>query len=81
MIGAFGNMTGSDIMAAWTLISLLCTNEGSSVEICSPNGSFEGPGYAIEVADEWTGWEMKRFEGDTIVDALDAANRERLAHQ
>lgn len=56
----------SKILAA---VSVLRLNEGSSVTILcdNPDGP---PNNAIEVVDEWTGWEPRRFEGSTLLGAL-----------
>ena len=53
-------------------------NEGSSVTFLSENADFNGqPNSAIEIVDEWTGWEPKRFTGNTIYIALSRAVYER----
>lgn len=59
-------------------INDLRANEGASVNIpCdNPDGP---PNNAIEVCDEWTGWEPRRFEGDTLLRALNAALAAREA--
>lgn len=51
-------------------------NEGASVNVLcdNPDGA---PNNAIEVCDDWTGWEPRRFEGDTLMRALNAAFEEK----
>jgi hypothetical protein len=53
-------------------INELRENEGESVNVLcdNPDGP---PNNAIEVCDEWTGWKPRRFEGDTLLRALNAA--------
>jgi len=56
------------------LIDDLRAEEGSSVTIHCDNLEFNGmPNCAIYVCAEWTKWEGQRFEGDTVVKALQAA--------
>jgi hypothetical protein len=47
--------------------------EGASVTIFCPNPDFGGAAQAIEVCDEWTDYSPKRFEGDSLADALELA--------
>ncbi len=58
---------------AWSLIEQLRAPEGATVTICCDNPDFGGPGSVVEVCDDWTDWLPRRFEGDTVLDALRAA--------
>lgn len=73
------NLTGAEMVTCWTLIELLTQDEVSGVTILNPNPDFGAPGYAVEVSGEWTGYEDRRFEGDSILQCLDEANRARVA--
>ena len=48
-------------------------NEGASVTILCPNPDDGMYANEIEVCDEWTGWKPRRFGGDTLAEALEAA--------
>lgn len=62
------------IVEAWNIIEALRTPEGAEVTLICDNPDFNSqPNSAIEVCDDWTGWETKRFGGDTVLDALRAA--------
>lgn len=71
-------LTGHDMVICWTLVQLLTAEEASAVTILSANPDFGAPSYAIEVNAEWTNWIDQRFEGDTIIECLNKANRSRL---
>lgn len=77
MPGAFSHMTGSEMITAWTFVSQIVSEEGDSITVLSPNADWEGAAYAVEVSASWTGYLPRRYEGDTIIAALDAANRAR----
>jgi hypothetical protein len=53
-------------------IDELRKNEGASVRILcdNPDGP---PNFAIEVNDEWTGWNDRRFEGERLIECLNDA--------
>lgn len=57
------------------LIDKLREPEGHSVTLFCDNPDFNGqPNCAIEVCGDWTGWEDKRFPGDTVLEALEKAH-------
>lgn len=73
------NLTGAEMIACWTFVEMLTQEEADSVTILSPNPDFNGhPGYAITVSASWTNYEDVRFEGDSLLDCLDQANRARV---
>lgn len=52
--------------------------EGSAVTVLCDNQDFNGlPDRAIEVSDDWTGWDPMRFGGNTLAEALGAAIKAR----
>lgn len=58
--------------------------EGASVTVFCPNpdqGAEPGTEQAIEVCDEWTGWKMLRFAGETVAEALAAAETAHAAKE
>jgi hypothetical protein len=73
----WSNMNGQEMLQCWTLVELLTKDEANSVTILSPNYDFGGAAVAIEANGDWTDWKDKRYEGDTILQCLDAANRDR----
>ncbi len=80
-----GAMSPDEKIKAWNLIDALRTPEGHSVTILCDNPDFNGqPSYAIEVCGEWTEWTEKRFNGETMLEALgeahDAMTAYELAH-
>jgi hypothetical protein len=67
-------LTVEQIIEAWKIIEALRAPEAAEVTLICDNPDFNGqPNSAIEVCDDWTGWETKRFTGDTVLDALRAA--------
>lgn len=54
-------------------INVLRENEGDSVTIPCDNPDFDGPACYVESVAEWTGWEPRRFVGETLTSALQAA--------
>lgn len=71
-------MTPDQKIEAWNLIEALRTPEGHSVTLMCDNMDSNGrPNCAVEVCADWTGWEPCRFTGDTILDALRAAQQPR----
>jgi|JI10StandDraft_1071094.scaffolds.fasta_scaffold96858_6 hypothetical protein len=75
-------MTGQEMITCWVLVQLLTQDEANTVTILSPNADFNGqPDYAIIANGSWTNYEDRRFERDTIMECLDAANRERVLYE
>ena len=61
-------------------IEELRSEEGDSVTIISPNANFnDQPNEAIEVCGDWTNWLDKRFTGETLREALQAAVKAKAA--
>ncbi len=58
------------------LIHQLRSHDGDAVTILCDNAEGE-PNNAVECNGEWTGYNDDRFEGDTLLDALRAANKQR----
>lgn len=56
-------------VAVMDRINSLRENEGASVTIMcdNPDGP---PNNAIEVCDDWTGWELRRFDGESLIRCL-----------
>ena len=55
-------------------IDMLRGPEGASVTIYSGNREGCGPdNEAIEVMDDWTGWEARRFVGNTLTECFEKA--------
>lgn len=55
-------------------LNILRENEGATVTLFCDNPDFSGrPNNAIEVNDDWTGWDDQRYEGDTLAEALESA--------
>jgi hypothetical protein len=62
------------------MIHQLRAEEGAEVAIMCPNP--EGPpNEAVEITDDWTGWEPRRFTGDTLLQALEGAASAKLQSQ
>lgn len=59
-------------VACMTIINTLRMDEGNSIDILcdNPDGP---PNNAVECNGDWTEWETQRFEGDTLLTALEAA--------
>jgi hypothetical protein len=56
------------------LIELLVADEGNSCQVVCPNPDWNDlPNRVIEVSAEWTDWKPRRFGGDTLLAALEAA--------
>jgi len=61
-----------------TMISALRVDEGDSITLLCDNP--EGPpNNAVECCGEWTGWQARRFEGETLDAAIQAAFDARAA--
>lgn len=55
-------------------INYLRGGEGDSVTIFCDNPDFNGqPERVVECCGDWTGWEDRRYGGDTLLGALNAA--------
>lgn len=69
----------SDSLECWSLVEQLREPEGAEVHLfCdNPDGP---PNNALEICDHWTRWGNRRFQGETILDALRAAKAARDAH-
>lgn len=73
-LGAFASLEGDGGRAvrAWACIEILREEEANSVEILCDNP--EGPpNAAVICCGDWTGWDERRFEGDNVFEALEAA--------
>jgi hypothetical protein len=59
-------------VAAMRYIEQLRANQGASVTILCDNeeATYRSEQMAIEVCDDWTGWEQWRFYGETVVQCL-----------
>jgi hypothetical protein len=65
-----GNLT--ERLQVLRLIDQLRADEGNAITILCDNP--EGPpNNAVEVVADWTGWEERRFDGATLLEALQAA--------
>ena len=61
----------SEVLVA---INKLRAEEGNSVSIMCDNPDFNGqPNNAVECCGDWTDWDDRRFTGDTLLAALQAA--------
>lgn len=60
----------------WQIIKKLTFDEGASLNVLCPNPDFNGlPDYAIEINNEATGWEDKRFSDDSQIECFRHAAR------
>lgn len=59
------------------LIHQLRREEGDAVTVFCDNPDFSGPNCGIEVCGDWTGYQDRRFVGDTLIEALSAASAAR----
>jgi len=59
--------------AIWAMIEALRADEGNTVTILcdNPEGT---PNSAVECCGDWTDWQQRRFTGDTVFRALEAAH-------
>lgn len=67
------SMSDEEKLTAWKIIDALREGEGSSVTICSENPDFNGSNSCVLICDWWTGWTDQRFEGASVLDALNKA--------
>lgn len=67
------------LVAEMTAIHALRAGEGHSVTILCDNPDFDGPNNAVEVCADWTDWKERRFTGETLLEALQAAIAGRAA--
>jgi len=63
----------AEAIEAWSLVEKLRAPEGNEVVLLCDNADFGGANSAIEVCADWTGWDHKRFTGDTVLKALRVA--------
>lgn len=76
--GAY-NSTVSKHAEHWRLVRELTASEGNSVEIYCDNP--EGPpNNGISVCGDFTEWEAKRIDGDSLLICLQEAKRMMLAY-
>ena len=56
------------------MVTALRSKEGDSLTLLSDNADFNGqPNNAIECNGDWTGWEDRRFTGETLHASVQAA--------
>lgn len=68
-------MTDEEKIKAWDLIESLRAPEGSTVMIICDNPDFNGqPNSAVECCGDWTDWNERRFTGENVLEALQAAH-------
>ncbi len=60
----------------WPLIEQLRESEGAEVTIFCDDPD-AGANNAIEICDDWTGWDVRRFAGDSVLDCLRTALKAR----
>lgn len=77
-----GRASADEELKPLRLIHELRADEGDSVTILCDNPN-PGPSKsnAVECCGCWTDWKDRRFEGDSITEALKAAAEARRAHQ
>lgn len=72
-----------EVLECWSIVERLRASEGAEVSLFCDNPepiAGTSPNNAIEICDDWTGWKRRRFEGDSILDALRGAKAARDAH-
>lgn len=63
-----------NLLKCWDIINELREDEPSSVCLINDNPDFNGlPNCAVDVSGTWTDYKEKRFTGDTLLEALNAA--------
>lgn len=73
-------MTPEEKIKAWNLVESLRAPEGHTVTLICDNPDFNGqPNSAVECCGDWTCWEERRFTGDNILEALQAARDAMMA--
>lgn len=60
-------------LAVLEALNELTHEEGDSVLIVADNAGFDGPNSIVDCCGGWTDWEEIRFEGYTMLDALQNA--------
>jgi hypothetical protein len=69
-----------EALEAWRLVESLRSPEGASVELVCNNPDSNGqPNSKVLCCDDWTKWQQETFTGDTIIEALQAAVKARVA--
>lgn len=61
-------------------IGELVAQELSRVTIINANPDFDGPNQIIEASGQWTGLEIRTFEGDDVAECLEAAVAAKRDH-
>lgn len=51
-------------------IDQLRKDEGNTILIPCDNPDWDGPACFVEVTSNWTGWQPRRFTGDTLSEAI-----------
>jgi hypothetical protein len=69
----------ADAVEIFRLIEILRSQEADSVTINADNADFFGPNSVVECNGDWTNWEDKRFSGDNLLGALEAAAEAKKA--
>lgn len=60
-------------------IEFLREEEGDSVTINSPNPDFDGgPDHVVECSGDWSDWDIRRFGGNSLLEALELACAEKV---
>lgn len=73
-------MTPEEKIKAWNLVEAMRAPEGHSITLVCDNPDFNGqPNNAVDCCGEWTGWDERRFTGETILEALEAAYEARIS--
>jgi hypothetical protein len=71
--------TLNSALRMFNAIEELRKNEGAVVTIpCDPPDFGAGPMF-VTVVDDWTGWEEKEITSASVLDALEAAVKEKLS--
>jgi hypothetical protein len=71
-----------DWLIAGSLIDELRNEECVAVSICSDNADFNDlPNCVVGVEAPWTNWKLINYRGDTVVECLLAAKRDRKERQ
>lgn len=63
-------MSVKELAKCMIAINDLRAAEGASVTILCDNPEYSGAACAIEVCDDWTDYINRRFEGETVLEAL-----------
>jgi hypothetical protein len=67
-----------DAAECWSIVEQLRAPEGAEVILLCDNPDFNGqPNNAVEIVDDWTRWNIQRFTGGTMLEALRTALKAR----